>query len=70
MRNVFDDFAVDMLCELHRSLGTTRGTHPAALAGEGDKERVLTAIAVNPSGTVSEDSTVEILFEGLGNFIS
>ncbi len=30
--NVFDDFAVDVFCELHRSLCTTGRAHPSALA--------------------------------------
>jgi hypothetical protein len=70
MGDVFDNFAVDVFCELHRSLGSTGGTDPTALAGEGDEERVFAAITVYPSGTVSEDTAVEILFEGLGNLIS
>jgi hypothetical protein len=71
MRNVFDDFAVDMLptsprlrrtsSELHRSLCTTGGAHPSALAGEGDKERELAAIAIYPSGSMSEDAALEVL---------
>ena len=56
--------------ELDCSLRTARGAHPSALAGDSDKERVLAAITVYPSSTVSEDATVEILFEGLGNLVS
>lgn len=58
MRDVFDNFAIDMLCKLHRSLGSAGGAYSSAFAGERDKERVLTAIAVYPSGTVSEDAAV------------
>jgi hypothetical protein len=58
MRDVFDDFTVNMLCELYCSLCPARGTHPTAFAGEGDKDRVLAAVAVYPSGTVSEDPAV------------
>jgi hypothetical protein len=79
MGDVFADFVVDVLPasprlrrtsgELYCSLRTARGAHPSALAGEGDKERVLAAIAVYPSSTVSEDITVKIPFEGLGNLV-
>ena len=64
VRNVFDDFAVDVFCELHCSLITARGTHSTALTGEGDKKRVFAAITVYPSSTVSEDAAVKIFVEG------
>ena len=56
MRDVFDNFAIDMLSKLHRSLGSTGGTYPSAFARERDEERVLAAITVYPGGIVSEDS--------------
>ena len=58
MRDVFDNFAVDMLSELHRSLGPTGGADPTAFARERDKERVLASVAVYPGGTMSEDAAV------------
>jgi hypothetical protein len=58
MRVVFDNFAVDVFCELYRSLRPAGGAHPSAFAGEGDKERVLAAITVYPCGAVSEDAAV------------
>ena len=80
MGDVFDNFAVDVFPtsprlrrtsgELHRSLRPARGAYPPALAGECDKERVLAAITVYPSGTVSEDSAVKVLVEGLQYLIS
>jgi len=80
MGDVFDDFVVDVFPtsprlrrtsgELYCSLRTARGAYPTSFTGEGDKERVLAAITVYPSSTVSEDATVEILFEGLGNLVS
>ena len=70
MGNIFDYLAVDVLSELDSALSAAGGTCSAAFAGEGDKERVLAAITVNLSGTVSEDATVEILFEGLGSLVS
>jgi hypothetical protein len=69
MGNVFNDFVVDMLCELHRSLCPARGAYSTALARKGDKERVLTAVAVNPSGAVGEDAAIEILVEGFHHLI-
>jgi hypothetical protein len=69
MRDVFDNFAVNMLCELHRSLCSTGGTDLAAFAREGDQERVFAAITVYPSGAVSEDSTVKVLCEGFSDLI-
>ena len=41
------------------------GEDRGELAFEGDQERVLAAIAVSPSGAVSEDSAVWILIVGL-----
>ena len=35
------------------------------VAGEGDEERVLAPITVYPSGTVSEDTAIKVLVEGL-----
>jgi hypothetical protein len=58
MRDVFDNFAVNMLSELYRSFGSTGGTYSAAFARECNKERVLAAVAVYPSCTVCEDATV------------
>jgi hypothetical protein len=65
MRDVFDNFAVNVLGELDSSLRSTGRAHPTALAGEGDKERVLASITIHPCGTVSEDSAVKVLVEGL-----
>jgi hypothetical protein len=53
MRDVFDNFAVDMFCELHRSFCSTGGTDPTAFARECDKERVLASVTVYPGGTMS-----------------
>ena len=58
MRDVFDDFTVNMLCELYSSLRPAGGAYPTALARKRDKEGVLTSVAVYPSGSVSEDSAV------------
>ena len=63
MRDVLDHFVVDMLCELHGSLGSAGGADPAALTRERYQERVLAAVAVYPSGAVSEDSAVKVLVE-------
>jgi hypothetical protein len=65
MGGVLDDFVVDMLCKLHRSFRTAGWAYPPAFAGEGDKERVLAAVAIRPSSAVSEDSAVKIFVEGL-----
>ena len=65
MGNVFDDFAIDVLGKLYRSLGTAGGTYPPTFAGEGDKERVLAAVAIYSSGTVSEHTAVKVLVKGL-----
>jgi hypothetical protein len=70
MRHVFDNVAIDMLCELHGSFGTAGGTYPTTLAGEGYQERVFASVTVNPGGTVSEDAAVKVLLEGLRNLIS
>ena len=56
MRHVFDDFAQDMFCELHRPLYTTGGAYPSALAGEGDKERGVTK-GVNVVSVKMSDSS-------------
>ena len=64
MGNVFDDFVVDVLCELDSSLRSTGRADPSALTGEGDKKRVFAAITVYPSSTVSEDAAVKIFAEG------
>jgi hypothetical protein len=69
MGDVFDDFAVNMLSKFHCSLRSTRGAHPTAFAGEGDKEGVFTSITVYSSSPVSEDPAVEIFIEGLHDFI-
>ena len=61
MGDVFDNFAVDVFCELHGSLGSAGGADPAALARERDEERVLASITIHPRGTVSEDAAVEVL---------
>ena len=58
MRDVFDNFAVEVFCKLHRSLRSTGGTDPTAFARECDKQGVLTAITVYPGSTVSEDAAV------------
>jgi hypothetical protein len=58
MRDVFNNFAIDVLSELYCSLSSARGAYPTAFTGEGDQERVLAAIAVHSSGTMSEDSAV------------
>ena len=65
MRDVFDNFAVNVLGEFYRSLRPAGGAHPPAFAGEGDKERVLAAITVYPCGTMSEESAIKVLVEGL-----
>ena len=80
MGDVFDNFAVDVFPtsprlrrtsgELYRSLSSARGTYPPAFARKRDKKRVLAAITVYPSGTVSEDSAVKVLVEGLQYLIS
>ena len=64
MGNVFDDFVVDVLCELDSSLRSTGRADPSALTGEGDKKRVFAVITVYPSSTVSEDAAVKIFVEG------
>jgi hypothetical protein len=61
---VFDNFAVDVLCELHGALDAAGGAHPAALAGERYKERVLALLAEHPRGTMSKDAAIEVLIEG------
>ena len=58
MRDVFDNFAIDMLSKLDCSLCSAGWTDPTTLARERDKERVLAAIAVYPGGTMSEDAAV------------
>jgi hypothetical protein len=66
MRNVFDDFAVNVLCEFHRSFCPAGGAHPSALAGEGyDEERVFAPVAVYPCGSMSKDAAVQVLIKGL-----
>jgi hypothetical protein len=65
MGDVFDNFAVDVFCELHRSLSSARGAYPTALARKRDQERVLASITVYPCGTVREDSAVKVFVEGL-----
>jgi hypothetical protein len=65
MRDVVDDFAIDVLSELYRSLCPAGWAHPSALAGEGDEKRVFASIAIHPGGAVSEDSAVKIFVEGL-----
>ena len=65
MGDVFDDFVVDVFGELYCSLRTARGAYPPTFAGEGDKERVLAAVAIYPSGTVSEYAAVEVFIKGL-----
>jgi hypothetical protein len=69
MGGVLNYFAVEMLCKLHCSLGSTGGAYSSAFAGERDKERVLTAVAVYPSSPVSEDAAVKVLCQGLGDLI-
>ena len=69
MGDVFDNFAVDVFCELYRSLSSARGAYPPELAGECDKERVLASITVYPCGTVSEDSAVKVFVEGLQHLV-
>ena len=70
MGDVFDNFAVDVFCELYRSLSSARGTDPSAFTGERDKKRVLAAITVYPCGTVSEDAAIKVFVEGLQYLIS
>jgi hypothetical protein len=65
MGDILDDFVVDVLCKLHRSFRTAGWAYPPAFAGEGDKERVLAAVAIRPSSAVSEDSAIKIFVEGL-----
>ena len=69
MRDVFDNFAVDVFSELNRSLGSAGGAYPPAFAGEGDEDRVLTTVAVYPCGAVSEDAAVKVLIKGLQHLI-
>ena len=70
MGDVFDNFAVDVFCELHRSLSSARGTDPSAFTGERDKERVFAAITVYPCGTVSEDTAIKVFVVGLQHLVS
>jgi hypothetical protein len=70
MRNVFDDFAVNVLAEFHRSFCPAGGAHPSALAGEGYEERVFTSVAVYPGGSVSEDVAVQLLVKGLHDLVT
>ena len=69
MGEVFDNFAVDVLRELHGALDATGGAHPAALAGERDKEKVLSSLAEHPRGTMSKDAPIDDLIEGFYNLI-
>ena len=61
---VFDDFTVNVFCELYRSLGAARGTYTSAFTGERDKKRVLAFITIYSCGTVSEDAAVKVFVEG------
>lgn len=70
MGDVFDNFAVNVFGELYRSLGPARGAYSSAFAGERDKERVLTAIAVYPGGTVGEDAAVKVLCKSFSDLVS
>lgn len=65
MGDGFDNFAIDVLGELHCPLSPTRGAYPSAFTGERDKERVFAAVAVYPGGATSEDTAIEVLVEGL-----
>lgn len=65
MGNVFDDLTVNVLCELDCSLCPARGAYPTAFARERDEKRVLAAIAIYSSGTVSEHTAIKVLVEGL-----
>jgi hypothetical protein len=56
--DIFDNFAIDVLGELHCSLGAARGAYTTALAGEGDEERVFAAVAVTPRGAISKATAV------------
>lgn len=69
MRNVFDHFVVDMLREFHGSLRPAGGADPTAFAAEGYEERVLTAVAVDPCSTMSENATVQVLVKGLHHLV-
>ena len=69
MREIFNNRTVNVLGKLHGSLSSARGGHPTAFAGERDKERVLASIAMHPCGTVSEDSAVQVLVEGLQHLV-
>jgi hypothetical protein len=69
MGDTLDDFAVDVLCELHCSLSATRRAHPSALAGESDKKGVLAPIAIHAGSSVSEDAAVKVLIVGLHDLI-
>jgi hypothetical protein len=69
MRDVFDNLTVNVLGKFHRSLCTARGAYPPAFTGKRNKEGVLAAIAIHPSGAVSEDAAIEVLIESLQHLI-
>ena len=48
MRDVFDNFAVNVFCKLHCSLSTAGGVYPPAFAGKCYKEGVLASITIHP----------------------
>ena len=58
MGDVFDNFAVNVFCELYCSFSAARGTYTSAFTGERDEERVFATITGYPSSTVSEDAAV------------
>ena len=69
MGDVFDNFAVDVFCELYRSLSSARGTDPSAFTGERDKQRVFASITIHPSSSVSEDTAIKVFVEGLQHLV-
>jgi hypothetical protein len=69
MGDVINNFAVDMLSELYRSLRPAGWAYPTTLGRERNEEGVLASIAIHPSGTVSEDAAVEIFVEGIQHLV-
>ena len=69
MGDVFDNFAVDVFCELYRSLSSARGAYPSAFTGERDKQRVFASITIHPSSSVSEDTAIKVFVEGLQHLV-
>ena len=69
MGDVLYDLAVDVLCELYRSLRSAGWAYAATFAGECDKEGVFAPVAIHPRSTVSENSAIEVFVEGLHDLI-